>query len=358
MNKLDFYIIRKFLGTFFLSLGLLIVIVIVFDVSENIGDFIEKKAPLQAIIFDYYLRFIPYFANLFSYLFVFIAVIFFTSKMAGNSEIIAMLSSGISFRRLLVPYLVVAVLLGIGSYVMGNYVIPVTDKQRVAFKTRYIRNKFVSKDKNIHLQIEPNVFIFVKSFSASRNEADRFSIEQYEDQRLIYKLNSKRAIWDSTTQSWKIKQYFERRLIDGEEHFKVGNEKDTSINLSLADFIHHKDEIDQMTLPELNKQIESETLKGSKRVTKLEIEREKRRAFPVATIIMTLIGVSISSRKIRGGMGLHLGMGLAMAFSYIFFMQISNVFATNGDMSPVIAVWIPNLIFGVMALLLVRFAQK
>ncbi len=358
MNTLDYYIIRKFFATFFLSLGLLIVIVIIFDISENIGDFIEKKAPLSAIIFDYYLRFIPYFANLFSYLFVFIAVIFFTSKMAGNSEIIAILSSGISFRRLLLPYLVVAFILGGISYVLGNYIIPVTDKQRVAFKTKYIRNKYVNRKRNIHMQIEPGVFVYVSSFNARRNEGNNFSLEQFDGNRLLYKMNTKGARWDSSGGKWKIRRYFERSFPEGGETFKMASKKDTALPLTVADFVHYKDEINQMTLPQLNREIEAEKMKGSTRIVKLRIAKEQRRAFPVATIIMTIIGVSISSRKIRGGMGLHLGMGLALAFTYIFFMQISKVLATNGGFNPTFAIWIPNIVFGILSLILIRFAQK
>ena len=358
MNKLDIYIIKKFFGTFFLALSLLIVIVMVFDVSENIGDFIEKEAPLKSIIFDYYLNFIPYFANLFSYLFVFIAVIFFTSKMASNSEIIAILSSGISFRRMLVPYITVAVFLGVLSYVMGNFIIPVTDSNRVEFKKQYIRNKVYNHDRNIHFQIEPNVFVFVNSYNIGRQEGDRFSMERYVDKKLVYKLNSRRAKWDSTKQSWKIKNYFVREFKDGKELFFKGDMLDTVIKLTPSDFIHHKDEMNEITLFDLNRAIESEKLKGSTRVTKLELERQKRMAFPFATIIMAIIGVSLSSRKTRGGMGLHLGLGLALAFGYVFFMQISEVLSTNDGISPSISVWIPNIIFGLLSLILVRMAQK
>ena len=358
MKKLDIYIIKKFFGTFFLSLGLLIIIVIVFDISENIGDFLENDAPLKAIIFDYYLNFIPYFANLFSYLFVFISVIFFTSKMASNSEIIAIFSSGISFMRFLRPYITVAVFLAVLSYIMGNFIIPVTDAARVEFKKKYIRNKVRSTDRNIHFQIKPGGFVYVYSFDVDRAKARRFSLEQFDGNKLVYKLQSRRALWDSTKKSWRIQNYFVREWKDGKEKFYKGKVLDTVIPLSPEDFIHHKDEINEMTLFDLNRAIAKEKLKGSPLVTKLEIEKQKRIAFPFATIIMTLIGVSIASKKRRSGMGLHLGMGLAFAFTYIFFMQISTVLSMNTGISPAIAVWIPNLIYTAIAFVLIRFAQK
>lgn len=350
MKKLDWYIIGKFLGTFFYSLLLIIVIVVIFDISEKIDDFLEKEAPLRAIIVDYYFNFIPYFVNLFSSLFTFIAVIFFTSKLAGDSEIIAILSSGVSFKRLLVPYFISAVILGIFSFVLINWIIPPANKERLAFEEKYIRVRYKYNDKNIHKQVLPGTFIYMESYNNLYNIGYKFSIEKFEEGQLKSKLISDYIQWDTTDNIWKITNYVVRDIVDSVEILSKGRKIDTVLNMYPEDFYRRNNAVEAMNFHELNKFIEDETRIGSDNVVLWKIEKNKRFAFPFSTIILTVIGVCLSSRKRRGGIGLNIGLGIFLAFSYIMFMQVSTVMATNANVSPIFAVWIPNLVFGLIGL--------
>jgi len=358
MKKLDWYIIKKFLGTFFFSIGLIMAIAIVFDVSEKLQDFIEKKAPLEAIIFDYYLNFIPYFANLFSPLFIFISVIFFTAKMAANSEIVAILAGGISFRRMLRPYMVSATVLALLSLYLNNFLIPKANAKRLAFEENYIRNKYRFSDKNIHRQIAPGTYVYFESFNNLANIGYKFSLEKFNNNQLEYKLISDYVQWDSVKTKWVIHNYYERFLNGEKQEFIKGNTKDTTINLSPEDFSRRENFIEAMDYYELNQFIADEKFKGSENIPFYEVEKYKRIAFPFATFVLTLIGVSLSSRKVRGGIGMHIGMGLLISFAYILFMQVSTVMATNTGMNAAYAVWIPNVIFGILALFLLKKAPK
>lgn len=358
MHKLDWYIIKKFLGTFFFSITLILLIVVVFDISEKIDDFIEKDAPLEAIIFDYYLNFIPYFGNLFSPLFTFIAVIFFTSKMAGNTEIISILSSGISFRRMLLPFMISATLLACLSFLLGNFVIPPANTERLAFENTYIKNPYRNRDKNIHMQISPGTFAYMESYNSTKNIGYKFSLEHFEGTKLTKKLFSNYIEWDSTSGRWNIHHYFTREIDGLEEIVTEGKQIDTLINLHPNDFNIRKNMVETMNYFELNNFISEERMKGSKNLVYHLIEKHKRMAFPFATIILTFIAVAIASRKVRGGIGLHLGLGLLISFSYILFMQVSTTFATNGDLSPGLAVWIPNLLYIGLAVFLIQKAPK
>lgn len=350
MKKLDRYIILKFLGTFFFSLLLIIVIVVIFDVSEKIDDFIEREAPLKAIVFDYYFNFIPYFANLFSALFTFISVIFFTSKLAGNSEIIAILSSGISFRRLMVPYLVSALILTIFSYMLINWIIPPANERRLEFEEKYIKNRYRYEEKNIHRQILPGVFIYMESYNNVYNIAYKFSMEEFQDGVLKSKLLSDYAQWDTSLNKWKITNYTIREISNGREIITTGKQIDTTINMLPSDYSRRVNVVEAMNYNELNDFIDEETLRGSDNVTLWQLEKFERFAYPFSTIILTVIGMSISSRKTRGGIGMNVGIGIFLAFTYIMFMQVSTVLATNANVNPLLAVWIPNIVYALIGL--------
>lgn len=360
MKKLDLYIIRKFLGTFFFSIALIISIAIVFDFSENVDEFIEKKAPTEAVIFDYYFNFIPYFANLFSPLFIFISVIFFTSKMASNTEIVAILASGISFRRLLFPYLLCAILLGILSFYLNNFLIPSSNKARLDFRLTYIDdNPYKNSARDIHLQLSPNNYAYLESYSNRTDVGIKFSLEQFDEEgKLRYKLQSDFIKWDTTKQLWIVQNYYERKINGMEEVIKRGLNKDTVLNMSPKDFRKRDTDVESLNYTELNNEIEMEKFKGSKMVVFYEVEKYKRFAFPFASIILTFIGVAIASRKVRGGIGLHLGLGLGISFSFILFMKVSQTFATNGGLHPMLAMWIPNILFGILAIYLLKQAPK
>ncbi len=358
MKKIDYYIIKKFLGTFFLSISLIIIIVIIFDISENIEDLINFKATLYRIIFDYYLNFIPYFVNLFSPLFTFIAVIYFTSKMASQTEIIAILGSGISFRRMLRPFMITALFLTLLSFYLSNFLIPHTNKNLVDFRTEFLKNRFQNNNRNIHMQIAPGAFVYVESFNVEDNRGSRFTMERYNNGVLYYKMAANNIIWDSLKEKWTINNY-SIHLINGlTEKLITGNKMDTSINMTTDDFYRKSDDLDLMNFSQLYRFIKSEKLKGSDKIKYYEVEQHKRIASPFSTFILTIIGVSVSSRKLRGGIGVHIAYGLALTFIYILFSRITETFATYGNLSPVVAVWIPNVLFMGIALYLLKIAPK
>lgn len=358
LKKLDIYIIKKFLGTFFFAISLLIIIVIIFDISEKIDDFLEKDAPLSKILFSYYLNFIPYFVNLFVYLFTFIAVIFFTSKMASDSEIIAILSSGISFWRFLRPYLISSIFLGLMSFYLANFLIPITNMKMMEFEKEYIRNPFQYRERDIHMQIKPGTYVYMESYDNRSNRGYKFSMEKFDGNNLIYKINADRIQWDSLSGKWTLKNYFVRELDGMQETLLKGESIDTLINMHPQEFTFIIEDIKTMDYTSLRAFIEKEKLKGTQNIKEYEVEKHKRIAFPFATIVLTFIGVSISSRKVRGGIGMHLGIGITITFAFILFLQVTTVFATRGDLAPWLSVWIPNILFTIIGLYLLKVAPK
>lgn len=355
-RTIDIYITKMFLGTFFYAIALILSIAIVFDISENLDEFISKDIPSKDIIFDYYLNFIPYFANLFSPLFTFIAVIYFTSKMAYNTEIIAILSSGVSYHRLMRPYLVSAFILAGFSFTLGNYIIPPANKVLNNFRHKYIDNNRVITERNIHRQIEPGVYIYMQSFNAS-NVGYRFTMEKFEDARLIEKLSADNIRWDAETEKWVINNYWKRIIYEDYEEFEKGYRLDTTLNMTPNDYKVIKNQMETYTTPALKKEISLMKMRGVNTI-EWEIEKHKRLSGPFSAFILTLIGVGLASRKIKGGLGLHLGLGLGLSFSYILFMQVSTVFAISGSAPPILAVWIPNIFYSLIALFVFRWAAR
>jgi lipopolysaccharide export system permease protein len=333
-------------------------IVIIFDLSEHIDEFIAKQTPLNSIIFDYYLNFIPYFINLFSYLFTFISVIYFTSQMASNTEIIAILSSGISYNRMLRPYFISAIILAILSFYLANFLIPYTNQKRRAFTDVYFQNLSKSKDEHIHLQINPGTFVYVESFNINSKTGYRFTLEKFNGHNLEYKLMGDRIVWDSLTSHWRIQNYMSRTIDGTKEKIRQGVSLDTTLNLMPAELYIKRESYEEMTFGDLQRYIKQEKLKGAEEIVFYDMEKHNRIASPFSTLIMTLIGVSLSSRKLRGGIGMHLGLGILLTFAYILLMRITTVFATYGDLPPYLAAWIPNLIFGMIGLYLLKSAPK
>ncbi len=358
VKKIDSYIIRKFLGTFFFIIALIIGISIVFDLSEKIDEFIESEAPFKAIIFDYYFNFAPYFANLFSGLFTFISAIFFTSKMAFNTEIIAILSSGVSFKRLMVPYMASAAVICAFSYWLGCYIIPPANKKMVEFQYTYIRSKPLNNDKNIHRQLEPGVYIYIERYDVRNDLGNKFTIEKFEDQKLVSKLSADKIRWDREHKVWTLSSYMIRDIVDEKEYITTGTKIDTTLNLFPEEFATAERDIEAMTQPELIDFIKQQRLRGVDSLEVYEVEQHRRVAVPFSSFILALIGASLASRKIRGGIGLHLGFGIALSFSYIMFQQITKVFALSGSVSPMLSMWIPNIAFAVIAFFIYRWAAK
>ncbi|RLD45379.1 MAG: hypothetical protein DRI89_01325 [Bacteroidetes bacterium] len=358
MRIIDKYIIKKFLGTFIYAISLLILIVVVFDVSENLDSFIKNEAPLKAIIIDNYLNFIPYFINLFIYLFTFISVILFTSKLAGDTEIVAILSSGISFRRLLLPYLIASIILAVFSFYLGNFLIPKTNHTRRVFKNTYMGKLAKDNDRNIHLQISPGTFVYVETYNSEHQVGYKFSLEKFQEQQLVYKLMADRISWDTSINKWKLKNFYIRTIDSSGQHLFKGVEMDTVLAIKKTDLYTIKEEFEEMNLYELNDFITSEKSKGSIAYKKYEIEKHKRIAGPAAVIILTFIGVALSSRKVRGGIGMHLGAGLGLTFSYILLLQMTTVFSVSGSLSPLMAAWLPNILYSLIGLYLLKKAPK
>ena len=358
MKKLDWYIVKKFLGTFFFSISLILIIVIVFDISEKIDDFLRSEVSIEKIVFDYYLNFIPYFGNLFSPLFIFISVIYFTSKMAGNSEIIAMLNSGMSFSRLLRPFVFTSILLATLSFVLGNFIIPETNKTRIEFENKYVKRKQKKRIKNIHMQIQKDQYIYMESYNRAKNIGYKFTLENFENNKLESKLSANYIEYDTVDNNWRVRDYKIREYFEKNEKISQGRFLDTIINLSPKDLAKNKSLVETMGMKKLNEYIKEEEIRGTSQIIYHKIEKHKRIANPFSTIILTIVAVAIGSRRIRGGAGIQLSIGLLLSFGYILFMQISTTFATNSNLLPVVAVWIPNLLFALVALLLVKYAPK
>ena len=301
------------MGTFFVALLLIIGIVIIFDISEKIDDFVEKKAPLNAIIFDYYLNFIPYFINMYSPMFVFITVIFFTSKMASNSEIVAILSGGVSFHRMMVPYMVAAVLITILSLGLNLFVIPEANKDLVKFEQQYLKEKPKKANRNIHYQVAPGQFVYAESFSSWNNTAYKFTIERIEDSKLVSKISAETAVYDTINGSWRLKKYFIREFNDDlTDDIRSGRQLDTIIPLSVKDFYFSENTVTTLNYSELNEMIRIQKMRGDANVKHALIEKNTRFALPFSAIVL----------------------------------------------SPAVALWLPNLVFTLIAIFLYRIAPK
>ncbi len=359
-KKLDLYIAKKFIGTFFIALLFIIGIVIIFDISEKIDDFVAKEAPLRAIVFDYYLNFIPYFMNMFSPLFVFITVIFFTSRMAANSEIVAILSCGVSFHRMMVPYIFSATVIALLSLGLNLWVIPNANAERHVFESKYMKNKNQLGEKNIHYQISPGQFVYVESFSRWNNTAYKFTLEKIENNELVSKLSAEQAKWDTTIQGWKLKNYYIRDFQQGsiQDRVRTGAQMDTVIGLTIDDFYRKQSTVESLPYGELQKLIETQRMRGDAHVKYSLIELHNRWALPFSAFILTIMGVSLSSKKKRGGVGWNLAIGIALSFSYILFMKFSEMFVYTGALPPVVALWLPNVIFAIITAFLYKIAPK
>ena len=358
MRKIDWYIIRKFLGSFFASIGLIITIVVVFDISEKLDSFLEKNAPLKAIIFDYYVNFIPYFVNMFSSLFIFIAVIFFTSRMAQNTEIVPILNSGISYRRLMVPYIICALLIGSLNLVLANFVIPNVNKDRIAFERLYVKKPYHNSNSNIHIQFDSNTYYYVESFDNYSDIGYRFTREKIENNRLLEKLSARNIRFDSAKQTWRLTDYVNRVLTETGEEVESGYRTEMAMDIRPLDFAADYIKVDEQDFTELNKLIRKERLRGSNLVIYYRYERLQRFLHPLSALILTLMGLSLSSNKTRRGIGKNLALGIALAFTFILFMQMSKVFATSGSMSVWAAAFLPIVIYGCITAYLIRIAPK
>jgi lipopolysaccharide export system permease protein len=361
MKRIDWYIIKKFIGTYIYSIVLIISIAIVFDINENLAKFTTNHAPLRAIVFDYYTNFVPYFANLFSPLFVFIAVIFFTSKLAGNSEIISMLACGMSFKRLLRPYLISAAFIAALNFYLGAYVIPHGNVVRLNFETQYKNKKRITSASNVQLQVSPCVIAYLQQYDNNIKRGYGFSLDKFEDKKLVSHMTANVIQYDTISDSryhWKAINYKIRTLKGLREKIETGVEIDTLIMMEPMDLVYSNGQQETFTSPELLRYIAKQQERGSQNVVQYEVEYHKRIATSFASFILTIIGASLSARKRKGGMGLSLVIGLALSFSYILLQTISATFAINAGLPALLAAWIPNLIYAVIAYFCYRQAPN
>lgn len=357
LTILDKYIIRKFLGTYIFSIVLIISIAVVFDFNEQLDKFIKNGAPAKAIVFQYYINFIPYYINLFTPLFVFLSVIFFTSKLADNSEIISILASGMSFKRLMKPYMISAAIIAITSFILTSFIIPPANVIRIKFQNKYIRNKAVTYAERIQLQVEPGVIAYISRYDNTRKTGDKFSLDKFKGKELSTRLTASRIKYDSAY-NWTIYEYSIREFDGYKEKISMGGRLDTILAFTPSDFLISSNDFEQMTSPQLHKYIEQQKNKGIGNIQSFEIEYHKRYASIASAFILTIIGASLSSRKVKGGMGINLGVGLLLSVSYILFLTISSTFAVSGLVSPFIAAWIPNIIFILIAAIVYRKAPN
>jgi lipopolysaccharide export system permease protein len=360
IKLIDRYIIKKFLGTFFFCLVLILTIAVVFDFAEKIDNFMEKQAPVKAIIFEYYMNFIPYFAMLFAPLFVFIAVIFFTSKMAISTEIIAILNSGMSFRRMMWPYFLSALFIATFTFVLTNYVIPKSNLIRMDFEDKYYHSsssKRITKQ-DVHRQVSKNVLVYMGTFNPISQRGQNFTIEKLDSGKLVSKLTASSVTYDTTKHKWSAMNYYIREIKNDEEIITKGKQIDTTLTIKPEDFSRDPGEVGTMTSSALNSYIDLLRLQGSDELKLFLIEKYRRFANPFAVFILTLIGVSLSSRKIRGGIGMNIGIGLTLSFSYILFLQFASQFSLKGNLGPMLAMWIPNIIYSIIGLVLYKLAPK
>ena len=360
-GRLDWYIIRKFIGTYIFSIVLIISIALVFDFNENLSKFTKYHAPWRAIVFDYYANFIPYYSNLFSPLFVFIAVIFFTSKLAGNSEIIAMLSSGVSFRRLMRPYMISCVLIASVTFYVISFVMPHGTVSRQNFESLYRNSKKNTSAENVQLQVGKGTVAYIQHYDDRYKRGYGFSLDKFEGKKLVSHMTAMEIQYDTIADAkyhWKATNWKTRTLVGLRERIVTGDVKDTVILMEPTDLVYSKGQQETFTSPELLDYISKQTSRGSGNVVQYEVEFHKRIAMSFSSFILTIIGLSLSARKRKGGMGLYLGIGLGLSFGYIMLQTVSSTFAINAGTPPVLAAWIPNLIFAFIAYFCYRHAPR
>ena len=359
LKKLDRYILLKYLKTFVVAMMLIIIIVITFDISEKLDDFLGGHAPLSAVAFQYYLNFIPGFVNLYSPLFIFISVIFFTSKMAGNTEIIAILGSGISYRRMLRPYLVGSVTVALVVLLLGNFVIPVSNQRVIDFENTYIYSHRASYYTNIHFQVRPGVQVYADSYNGDELRVEAFHQDSYDSALcLTNRITADHITYDTAATQWHCAGLMLHTIGDASEQVVTAEDTLMALDVVPGDFNTAAVDMETMNSIDLYHYIQDQKMRGSSEVVASKIELYQRLLNPLAILVMTFIGVGVSSRKSRGGIGIHLAIGISLAFAFIVFMKISTVFAVFGTLNPFLAVLLPQAMFGIIAVYVIRTAPK
>lgn len=366
MRILDRYILKRFLGTFVYSISLILLIFIVFDLKDKLPSFLDDRVPLKEIVLDYYLMFIPVYGNMFSPLFTFIAVIFFTSRMAQRNEFVAMLSSGIAYHRIMRPYLITACIIAVSSLILNHIIIPKANRKKIGFEDKWFNNNYNTEDKHIHRMLGNGELLYLYSFDNRAKMGYKVSLEKVVSNRQVYYLQAESMVWDSTDKSWLLNNVFERRLTEMhrgdsvyyKEEISRSASKKIRIDFTPDDLWRYESKLEVMNYWELRDYIERERQKGGSKIEHFEVEHHRRTAFPFATFVLTIIGVSVSSRKVRGGVGWAIALGLFLSAVYIMLLYIFTILATTGFASPLLAVWIPNIVFSIIAYYFYKKAQR
>jgi lipopolysaccharide export system permease protein len=358
MKKIDWYILKKLLKTFVFVVVIIVAVICVIDWSEKNEDFIRSEASISQILFKYYLNLIPYWANILGPLMAFIASVFVSARLAGHTEFIAMLSGGISYRRLMVPYLMASTIIGSVVFFAIGWIIPKANKERLEFEFAYLKNPYYFNDRNIHFKLGQETYAYLESYNNHDEIGFKFTIEKFDDRRLVSKLSSPRIQWIDSNQVWRLNHYTLHNFYDSGEYLEEGRNLDTTLNLYPKDFENKERLYETFTLPELDNFIEEMKARGSDNVLPYLVERYERYTYPFAIIILTLMGFFTASRKSRRGMGFQIAIGFILAFVYIFFVMMSRSLAQVGGMSPLLSAMFPTLIFSAVTIFLYKTAPK
>ncbi|AJH15993.1 LptF/LptG family permease [Myroides profundi] len=357
MKILDWYILKRYLVTFFVLLLLFVPIGIIIDVSEKINKILANKVPLPAVLM-YYLDFTIYFANMLFPILLFISIIWFTSKLANNTEIVAILSSGISFTRFLRPYIIGATFISIFALVMSVFIVPKASQGYNDFRYKYMKSAEVRESQNVYRQISPTEFIYVSNFNYNSKTGYNFSLEVFDGNKMTSKTTANRIVWNPETETYTLFGYFKREISETEDIFERAEEKEMKLDFDIDDLTPVVYAAETMQLGPLKRFIEKEQMRGSSNINVYLVVLYKKYSVPVSAFILTIIAVSVSSMKRRGGMGMNLAIGIALAFIYVFFDKIFGTLAEASSIPPLVAVWLPNVVFGILAIFLLRNARR
>ncbi|GAB3831905.1 LptF/LptG family permease [Hymenobacter jeollabukensis] len=358
LRLLDKYVLGKLLTTFFFTVVVLVMVICVIDFTEKNDDFIKHDLGAWKIISEYYLNLFPYYANLLSPITVFIATVLVTARLAARTEIVAILASGVSFRRFLLPYVMGGVLIGGAIFGLIGWVIPLANKPRVAFERKYVKNPYHFQGRNVHIRIGPNSYAYLESYDNTANIGYRFAIETIEGTLLKRRMQAEAISWDTTRKVWRLTQQTVRTIRNGKETLRTYPARDTTLNLYPKDFASTFKLQETMTMPELNAFIREKINRGADDTEIYLVEKYERYAYPFAIVILTVIGVIMSARKSRNGVGGQIALGFVLAFIYIGFVILSRNLALVGDMNPMLAAWVPNIVFSTIGLILYRFVPR
>lgn len=358
LSILDRYILRKYLGTFILMLLLFIPIGITINLAEKIDKILANEVPFVEVA-KYYLDFTVYFANLLFPLFLFLSVIWFTSKLANNTEVIAFLSSGVSYYRFLRPYMIGATIVCVGALFLGMYLAPRASKGFNEFTYEYLKRGKKDRDQtNVYRQVNDQEYIYVSYFNVTERSGNNFTLEHFEDNKMVFKIDATRIMYNTTDSTYTLFNYTKRTIGENEDLLESIKKKDTVFDFEMEDLTPVEYIAETLNFVELNRFIKREKARGSSYINRYEVVRYKRWSLPVSAYILTVIAVAVSSVKRRGGMGVNLAIGIGIGMVFIFFDKIFGTMAEQSSFSPLIATWFPNIIFGLLAIYLLRNAKR